>query len=139
MVSVPHEVMVAVVDGIVRYAVLYLSDTAEAVVHLNAAIKTAALQFENLRKDLSKVAVRSRNRLKLADVRVLCRDSVVATVAELKHHRSAVFQGKLRAMLGHLHAQYGVCGQFLVPSMVFAFHAEDTWVDRVLRGMGSWE
>ena len=44
--SVPHEVMAAVVGGIVRYAAPYLSDTAEAVVKLNAAIKAAALQFE---------------------------------------------------------------------------------------------
>ena len=40
--SVPHEVMAAVVVGIVRYAAPYLSDTVEAVVKLNAAIKTAA-------------------------------------------------------------------------------------------------
>ena len=56
--SVPHEVMAAVVGGIVRYAAPYLSDTAEAVVKLNAAIKAAALQFEKLPKDLSNVAVR---------------------------------------------------------------------------------
>ena len=56
--SVPHEVMAAVVWGIVRYAAPYLSDTAEALVKLNAAIKAAALQFEKLPKDLSNVAVR---------------------------------------------------------------------------------
>ena len=50
--SVPHEVMAAMVGGIV-----HVSDTAEGVVKLNAAIKTAALQFENLPKDLSNVAV----------------------------------------------------------------------------------
>ena len=44
-VSVPHEVMAAVVGGIVRYAAPYLSDTAEAVVKVNAAIKAAALQY----------------------------------------------------------------------------------------------
>ena len=54
--SVPHEVMAAVVGGIVWYAAPYLSDTAEAVVKLNAAIKAAALQFEKLPKDLSNVA-----------------------------------------------------------------------------------
>ena len=41
--SVPHEVMAAVVGGIIRYAAPYMSDTAEAVVKLNAAIKDAAL------------------------------------------------------------------------------------------------
>ena len=41
--SVPHVVMAAVVGGIVRYAAPYLSDTADEVVRLNAAIKTAAL------------------------------------------------------------------------------------------------
>ena len=77
--SVPHEVMAVVVGGIVRYAAPYLSDTAEEVVRLNAAIETAALQFENLPKDLSNVVVRSGKGLKLADIRVLCRDSVVVT------------------------------------------------------------
>ena len=77
----PHEVMGAVVGGIVPYAAPHLSDTAQAVVKVNAAIKTTALQFENLPKDLSNVAVRSGHRLKLEDVRVLCRDSVVATLA----------------------------------------------------------
>ena len=41
--SVPHEVMAAAVGGIVRYAAPYPSDTAEAVVKLNAAIKAAAM------------------------------------------------------------------------------------------------
>ena len=77
--SVPHEVMAAVVCGIVRYAPAYLLDTAAVVVKLNDPIKTAALQFKNLLKDLSNVAVRSGNRLILPDVRVLCRDSVVVT------------------------------------------------------------
>ena len=40
---VPHEVMAAVVGGIVRYAAQYLSDTAEAVIKLNTVIKAAAL------------------------------------------------------------------------------------------------
>ena len=57
--SVPHDVMVAVVGGTVRYAAPYLSDTAEAVVKLKAAIRAAALQFEKLPKDLSSVVVRS--------------------------------------------------------------------------------
>ena len=48
--SVPHEVMAAVVGGIVRYAAPYLSDTAEAVVKLHAAIKAAALQIKKLLK-----------------------------------------------------------------------------------------
>ena len=73
--SVPHEVMAAVVGGIVRYAAPYLSDTAEAVVRLNAAIKAAALQFEKQPKDLSNVAMRSGHGLRLADVQVICRDS----------------------------------------------------------------
>ena len=69
-VSVLHEVMAAVVGGIVRYAAPYLSDTAKAVVKLNAAIKAAVLQFEKLPKDLSNVAVRSGHGLRLADVQV---------------------------------------------------------------------
>ena len=75
LASVPHEVMAAVVGGIVRYAAPYLSDTAEAVVKLNAAIKAAALQFEKLPKDLSNVAVRCGHGLRLAAVQVICRDS----------------------------------------------------------------
>ena len=59
--SVPHEVTAAVVGDIVRYAAPYLSNTAEAVLMLNAAIKTTALQIENLCKDLSNVAVWSGN------------------------------------------------------------------------------
>ena len=86
--SVPHEVMAAVVGGIVRYAAPYLSNTAEAVIKLNTAIKAAALQFEKLPKDLSNVAVRFGHGLRLADVQVICRDSVVATMAQLTHHRS---------------------------------------------------
>ena len=85
--SVPHEVMAAVVGGMVRYAAPYVSHTAEAVVKLNAAIKAAALQFENLPKDLSNVVVRSGHGLRLADVRVICRDSVAAILAQLTHHR----------------------------------------------------
>ena len=77
----PREVMAAVVGGIVRYAAPYLSDTAETVVKLNAAIKAAALEFENLLKDLSNIAVRSGHGLRLADARVICRDSVVASLA----------------------------------------------------------
>ena len=135
--SVPHEVMAAVVGGIIRYAAPYLSDTAEAVVKLNAAIKAAALQFEKLPKDLSNVAVRSGHGLRLADVQVICRDSVVATLAQLTHHWSTTVRTELRAMLRDMHVQYGVCGQFLVPSASFATHAGNTWVDRVLRAMGT--
>ena len=135
--SVPHEVMAAVVGGIVRYAAPYLSDTAEAVIKLNTAIKAAALQFEKLPKDLSNVAVRSGHGLRLADVRVICRDSVVATVAQLTNHRSTTVRDELRAMLRDMHVQYGVCGQFMVPSASFATHAGNTGVDRVLRAMGT--
>ena len=88
-----------VVGGIVRYAAPYLSDTGETVVKLNAAIKAAALQFENLPRDLSNVAVWSGHVTGLADVRVICHDSIVATMAQLTHHRSAVVRSELRAML----------------------------------------
>ena len=97
--SVPHEVMAALVGGIVRYAAPYLSDTAEVVVKLNTAIKAAALQLEKLPKDLSNVAVRSGHGLRSADVQVICRDSVVATLAQLTHHRSTTVRDELRAML----------------------------------------
>ena len=40
-------------------------------------------------------------------------------------------------MLRDMPLQYGVCGQFLVPSASFATHAGGTWVDRVLRAMGT--
>ena len=106
--SVPHEVMAAVVGGIVRYAAPYLSDTAEAVIKLNTAIKAAALQSEKLPKDLSNVAVRSGHGLRLADVQVICRDSVVATMAQLTHHRSTTVRDEMRAMLRNMHVQYGV-------------------------------
>ena len=135
--SVPHEVMAAVVGGIVRYAAPYLSDTAEAVVKLNVAIKAAAVQFEKLPKDLSNVAVRSGHGLRLADVQVICRDSVVATLAQLTDHRSATVRTELRAMLRDMHLQCSVCGQFLVPSTSFATHTGSTWVDKVLRAMGT--
>ena len=100
--SVPHEVMAAVVGGIVRYTAPYLWDTVEVVVPLYAAIKTAALQFENLPEDVSNVALWADNGLKLADVRELCCDSVLVTLAQLAHHRSAVVRSELRAMLGDL-------------------------------------
>ena len=135
--SVPHEVMAAVVGGIVRYAAPYLSDTAEAVVKLNAAIKSAALQFEKPPKDMSNVAMRSGHGLRLADVQVICRDSVVATLAQLAHHRSTTVRNERRAMLRDMHKQYGVCRHFLVPSASFATHAGNMWVDRVLRAMGT--
>ena len=99
LVSVPHEVMAAVVGGIVHCAAPYLSDTAEAVVKLNAATKAADLQFEKLPKDLSSVALRSAHGVRLADVQVICRDSVIATLAQLTHHRSATVRTELRAML----------------------------------------
>ena len=107
--SMAHDVMAAVVGGIVRYAAPYLSDTAEAVVWLNAAIKTAAVQLENLPKDLSSVVVWFGKGLKLADIRVLCRDSVVVTLPQLTQHRSAVTKGDLRAVFNDLHARYRVC------------------------------
>ena len=134
---VPHEVMAAVVGGIVRYAAPYLSDTAEAVIKLNTAIKAAAPQFEKLPKDLSNVAVRSGHGLRLTDVQVICRDSVVPTMAQRIHHRSTTVRDELRAMLRDIHMQYGVCGQIMVPSASFATHAGNTWVDRVLRAMGT--
>ena len=134
--SVPHEVMAAVVGGIVRYVAPYLSDTA-AVIKLNTAIKAAALQFEKLPKDLSNVAVRSGHGLRLANVQIICRDSVVATMAQPTHHRSTTVRDELRAMLRDMHVQYGVCGQFMVPSVSFATHAGNTWVDSVLRAMGT--
>ena len=136
LASVPHEVMAAVVGGIVRYAAPYLSDTADGVIKLNTAIKAAALQFEKLPKDLSNVAVRSGHGLRLADVQAICRDSVVATMAQLTHHRLTTVRDELRAMLRDMHVQYRVCGQFMVPSASFATHAGNTWVDRVLRAMG---
>ena len=40
-------------------------------------------------------------------------------------------------MLDDVHTQYGVCGQFMVPSTAFALHAGDTLVNRVLRGIGT--
>ena len=83
------------------------------------------------------MGVRSGNGLKSTDVRVLCRDSVVATLVELAHHSSALARGELRAMLGDPHKEYGLCGQFFAPSTASAFHEEDTWVDRVLRAMGT--
>ena len=115
----------------------YLCDTAEAVIKPNTAIKAAALHFEKLPKDLSNVAVRSGHGLRLADVQVICCDSVVATMAQLTHHRSKTVRDELRAMLRDIHVQYGVCRQFLVPSASFATHAGNTWVDRVLWAMGT--
>ena len=41
-------------------------------------------------------------------------------------------------MLGDMHLQYGVCGQFPSPSTSFATHAGSTCVDRVLPAMGTW-
>ena len=111
-VSVPHALIAVMVGGIVRCATPYLSDTAEEVVRLNAAIKIAALQFENLPNDLSNVVVRFGTGLKLADIRVLCPDSVVVAVAQLTHHRSAVIKGELRTLLDELQTQYAVHVQF---------------------------
>ena len=112
----PHEVMAAVGGGIVPNSAPYLSHTAAVVVRLNAAIKTAALRFENLPKEMSHVVVRVVKGLKLADMWVLCRDFVVVIVGQLTHHRSAVIKGGLRALLDDLHTECGVCGQFMVPS-----------------------
>ena len=67
----------------------------------------AALQFENLPKDPSNVAVRAGKGLKWADIRVLYRDSVIVTPAQLTHHRSAVIKGELRAMLHDLRISMG--------------------------------
>ena len=78
---VPHEVMAAVVGGIVQHAALYLSDAASEGVRLNTTIKAAALQFEGLPKDRSNVMVPVGKGLGLSDVRVLYCDSVLATVA----------------------------------------------------------
>ena len=134
---VPHEVMAAVVGGMVPYAAPYMSDVAAQVVRLNAAMNTTAVHLENLPKDLSHVGVWSSKGLKLADVEVLCRDSMVAIVDQLTHHRSAVVKGELRVLLDNLHAQYRVHGQLMVPSEAFASHAGDTWIDRVLKAMGT--
>ena len=131
------QVMAAVAGGIVRYAAPYLSHTAETVVKLNTAIRAEALQFENFCKDLSDVAVKSGHKLKLSGVRVICRDSVVATLDQLIHHHAAVVRSELLAMLKDLHMQYAVCGQFLIPSTTFAMLAGNMWVDRVLRAMGT--
>ena len=104
---------------------------------MNAAIKAAALPFENLPKDLSNMAMQFGNGLKLTDVRVLCCPRVVATLAQPAHHRSAVVRSELRAMLGDLHTQYGVWGQLVIPSTALRLHARDTWVDQVLQAMGT--
>ena len=106
--SVPHEVIAAVVGGIVRYAAPYMSDTAAEIVRLNVAIKNGAVRFENVPIDVSNVVVRSSKGVKLAHIQVLCRESVVAIVAHLTHHRSAVTKGGLQALLDDLHAQHGV-------------------------------
>ena len=135
--SVPHEVLPAVVGGIVPYAAPYVSETAKAVVKLNAVIKAAGLLFQKLPKDLSNVAVRSGHELPLADVQVICRDSVVATLPPLTHHRLMTVRTELRAMLRGMHLQHRVCGQFLVSSPSFTTHTGSTWVDTVLRAMGT--
>ena len=82
------------------------------------------------------MAVRSGHGLRLADVQVICCDSVVATLAQLTYHWSTTVRDELQAMLQDMHKHYGVCGQFLVPSASFATHTGNTWVDRVLRAMG---
>ena len=136
-VLVPHEVMAAVVGGMVCYAAPYLSDATTGVVRLNAAIKAEALHFESLPRDLSNVAVQSGKGLPLGDVRAVCCDSVVASVGQLTRHHSAVVKGELQAMVDDLHGHYGVCGQFMVPWAAFASHAGDTSIDRLLRAMGT--
>ena len=103
---VPHEVLAAVVGGIVRYAAPYLSDPTEDVVRLNAAIKNATLQFENAPK--AYLMWWSGKGLKLPDIRFLCRDSVVVFLAQLTHHSSALIKGELRTLLDNLRMQYGV-------------------------------
>ena len=67
----------------------------------------------------------------------LRRGDLIYTMAQLTHHRSTTVRDELRAMLRDMHVQYGVCGQFMVPSASFATHAGNTWVDRVLRAMGT--
>ena len=62
---------------------------------------------------------------------------VVVTVAQLTHHPSVVIKGEHQALLDDLHAQYGVCEQYMVPSMAFASHAGDACNVRVLGAMGT--
>ena len=92
--SVPHEVMAAVVGGIVQYAAPYLSDTAEAVVKLNAAIKAAALEFENLPKDLSNVAVRSGHGLRLTKFPSHMPQKVIRRITEGLYRRVRAASGE---------------------------------------------
>ena len=54
------------------------------------------------------MVVRSGKGLRFVDIWVLCHDSVVVTVAQLAHHRSAMIKGGLQALLDDLHMQYGV-------------------------------
>ena len=62
---------------------------------------------------------------------------MVPTIAQFTHHRSAAVKGEHRALLDNVHAQHEACGQVLVSSTVFASHRGDTWIDRVLRAMGT--
>ena len=59
--------------------------------------------------------MRSGSGLKLADVRVLCRDLVVLILAQLAHHRSTVVKGALRAMLGDPHISTGCADNWWFP------------------------
>ena len=93
----------------------YLADTAAEAVRLNPAIKNAAPQSENLPKDLSNVVIGSRKGLVLAEIRILCCDSVAVTVPQLTHHRSAVIKVELQALLDDLHAEWGCAGNFQLP------------------------
>ena len=107
------------------------------VVRLNAAIKTAAPHFETLPRGLSKVAFHSKKMIRFAVVRALCCYSVVAIVAKLALHCSAVVNDERGAMLDDLHARYGVCGHFMIPSTSFPAHVGDTVSDRPLQAPGT--
>ena len=69
LASVPHEVGMAAFGGIVRYPVAYLRQPRGEVIELNAAVKAAALHFDNLPRDTSSVAIWCSNRLLLPDVK----------------------------------------------------------------------
>ena len=100
---------------------------------MNATLKTAALQFDNVRKDMSNVVVHSGKALRLVDVRVLCRDSVVAVVAHFTHHRSAVIKDELRALLekdtGHMRI---TCEEDSVVAQLLCAKVEKFAADRPL-------
>ena len=55
----------------------------------------------------------------------------------LVSHLERIKLGTLRAQLDDMHTQYGVCGQFTVPSTALASQAGETWVDLVFKAMGT--